>query len=665
MGCHILFLAVGFLEWYESDDSDRKRLAPLFTVPVDLARDRIDRNEGAFRYRVAPRDEDVLDNITLREKLADDFGLALPSTADSDGPEQYFEQVGIKVLAHQPRWKVHRYITLATFNFQKQAMYEDLDPERWGDDNSILDHELVRMFFTAVERDEEREAEVNREYMIDELPNVLDDYPVVFDADSSQHSAIVDALDGKNLVIEGPPGTGKSQTIANLIAACIAANKSVLFVAEKMAALDVVKSRLTKAGLGDFCLELHGHKAQKSAVLGALEERISGRYRRPTEIGTEKQVLLEQQDRLNAHARLVNTPWAQTGHSPHQILARAVRFRDKVTDPESLPSIPTITGATFTKLKARRLDENTRHITTLHSKVAAQTPAGVLTSHYWCGVRDSGLLQSGHKALVEALSAWTEALKRLAIAYSTAAGSAGIANKEDWSAEYLQDLVEAAAHLPSLSGTERLEALHLLAPHIETCNEALLHYQTMHSRWDELRRLFEEAALLDPVAVSTLTKNTKELRELGIVETETVDGLSLCARNMTALERECQAVAAVFEELDPKLPETLHVCMTASREGLAAFAHLARLITALPRELWRHRDPLFDNPDLDSLLDDLRVRLSDLVALREKLEGVFTLPGLPPRRPLRRLSNRCAPVAFPMVFQRLESCAQSTTLTLQ
>ncbi len=278
MGCHILFLAVGFLEWYEREDSDRGRLAPLYTVPVDVTRDRIDRDEGAFRYRVTPRDEDVLDNITLREKLSEDFGLALPSIASAEGPELYFEQVRSKILAHQPRWKIHRFITLATFNFQKQAMYEDLDPARWGENKSILDHELVRMFFTAVERDEGREAEVNQEYSIDELPNVLDKYPVVFDADSSQHSAIVDALDGKNLVIEGPPGTGKSQTIANLIAACIAANKSVLFVAEKMAALDVVKSRLTKAGLGDFCLELHGHKAQKAAVLESLEARLGALY---------------------------------------------------------------------------------------------------------------------------------------------------------------------------------------------------------------------------------------------------------------------------------------------------------------------------------------------------------------------------------------------------
>ncbi|MDB4401580.1 DUF4011 domain-containing protein, partial [bacterium] len=173
MGCHILFLAVGFLEWYESDSSDRKRLAPLYTVPVDLTRNGVNKAEGAYRYQITPRDEDVLDNITLREKLANDFGLSLPPVSQSAGPEAYFTQIEKKILGEQPKWKVHRYITLATFNFQKQAMYEDLNPARWGDEKSILDHELVRMFFTAVERDEEREAEVNQEYPIDDIPDVL------------------------------------------------------------------------------------------------------------------------------------------------------------------------------------------------------------------------------------------------------------------------------------------------------------------------------------------------------------------------------------------------------------------------------------------------------------------------------------------------------------
>lgn len=630
MGCHILFLAVGFLEWYEREDSEQERFAPLYTVPVDVTRDRIDRDEGAFRYRVTPRDEDVLDNITLREKLSEDFGLALPSIAGAESPESYFEQVRTRILAHQPRWKIHRFITLATFNFQKQAMYEDLDPSRWGNDKSILNHKLVRMFFTAVGRDKEREAEVNQEYSIDDLPNVLDDYPVVFDADSSQHSAVVDALDGKNLVVEGPPGSGKSQTIANLIAACIAANKSVLFVAEKMAALDVVKSRLTKAGLGDFCLELHGHKAQKVSILAALATRLSGIFRAPAGIATETQVLLEQRDRLNRHARLINTPWANTQHTPHEIFSRAVRYRAKVNNPNDLPTIPTVTGETFTEFKARQLKENARHVATLHSKVAAQTPARVLTSHYWCGVRSTDLLQSGHKALAQSLSAWNASLEYLAEAYESAAESAGLAVSHQWSADHLRHLVDAAAKLPPLSGTERLDSIEYIVPHLDSCRAALAQHDRIHSLWEALRGPFEETALRAPDAPDHIKATATRLRDLGIVETKTLDDLSACARTLTSLEAQCQAVASAFGQLRLGLPEALQECLLVSREGFDAYARLAQLIRALPRELWRHRDPLFDNPDLDSLLDDIRVRLKDLVALRKRLEEVFTLSDLPP-----------------------------------
>ena len=118
--------------------------------------------------------------------------------------------------------------------------------------------------------------------------------PLVCDADSSQHSALIDATRGKNLVIEGPPGTGKSQTITNLIAASIGNGKRVLFVAEKMAALEVVKRRFDNCGLGDFCLELHSHKTSKVSLLKSLEDRIqaSTRFSAPTTLG-HKQGLAE------------------------------------------------------------------------------------------------------------------------------------------------------------------------------------------------------------------------------------------------------------------------------------------------------------------------------------------------------------------------------------
>ena len=140
-------------------------------------------------------------------------------------------------------------------------------------------------------------------------------YPLIDDADSSQHSALIDAINGKNLVIEGPPGTGKSQTITNLIAAAISQGKKVLFVAEKLAALEVVKRRLDAAGLGEFCLELHSHKSQKRKVITEIESRLSshGRFRKPKTINVDISRYEELKTELKDYADLINQQWKKTG----------------------------------------------------------------------------------------------------------------------------------------------------------------------------------------------------------------------------------------------------------------------------------------------------------------------------------------------------------------
>ena len=124
-----------------------------------------------------------------------------------------------------------------------------------------------------------------------------------------KHSALIDAIHGKNLVIEGPPGSGKSQTITNLIAAALLNGKKVLFVAEKMAALEVVKRRLDRAGLGEFCLELHSHKTHKRKVLEDIEARMMRQATMPTTEEIDAQITRyeELKRQLNEYAALINT----------------------------------------------------------------------------------------------------------------------------------------------------------------------------------------------------------------------------------------------------------------------------------------------------------------------------------------------------------------------
>ncbi|MDI9336048.1 MAG: DUF4011 domain-containing protein, partial [Gammaproteobacteria bacterium] len=150
-GSNILYLALGFLEWYESKDSEIARLAPLFTIPVSL--ERADLKAGVYRYQIQIKDDNLITNITLREKLLSDFRYVLPDITDEIFPEDYFEQINETIIQYQPRWKVRRLASLVMLNFTKQVMYEDLNPEIWPAGSKIQDHTIIKHFFSHADSD--------------------------------------------------------------------------------------------------------------------------------------------------------------------------------------------------------------------------------------------------------------------------------------------------------------------------------------------------------------------------------------------------------------------------------------------------------------------------------------------------------------------------------
>ncbi|KPL54135.1 hypothetical protein ABB55_19540 [Prosthecomicrobium hirschii] len=277
-GLSTLFLAFGFLEWYESETSDKPLYAPLILLPVRIERERL---RGKEVYALSAREPVAEGNISLQKLLEDRrYGRILPDFApaeDEEGDkagtvEAYFEAVRAAVEG-LPRWRVRRWLVLGHFSFARIAIYEDTRPERWTVDP--VESGLVGSLLAGFERDAAPSAALGAppDYPIDD-PEIERITPILIqDADASQHSALVDVMQAKNLVIQGPPGTGKSQTITNVIANALAAGQSVLFLAEKQAALDVVKRRLDGAGLGHFCLELHSEKSSPKAVVKSLADR--------------------------------------------------------------------------------------------------------------------------------------------------------------------------------------------------------------------------------------------------------------------------------------------------------------------------------------------------------------------------------------------------------
>jgi very-short-patch-repair endonuclease/DNA polymerase III delta prime subunit len=269
-GIDVLYIALGFLSWYDSENSDIERKAPLILIPVNL-----NRFSAQERFKLKYTEVDLGTNLTLKAKLKTDFTIELPEFDDVINIDDYFKEVN-KVIKKQERWKIiENEINLGFFKFGKFQMYQDLDVKGWPEDKQPSDHPIIKSLFGDGFYDFKNENELQiLDSDITPLLQSLENFHFIADADSSQTEAILKIKQGKNLVIQGPPGTGKSQTITNIIAELLSENKKILFVSEKMVALEVVKRRLDNCSIGDAVLELHSHKSNKKAVLEELKRTL-------------------------------------------------------------------------------------------------------------------------------------------------------------------------------------------------------------------------------------------------------------------------------------------------------------------------------------------------------------------------------------------------------
>lgn len=306
-GHSILYLALGYLEWNESKNAEQLNPAPLILIPVELERQKV-----RTRFNLRWSGAELYPNLSLEAKLAEQ-GVELPllvTPEDKTDIDIYFQAV-TDAVAEQENWRVVPDIYLDFFSFTKFVMYKDLEPDKWSiDAHPLLGSILGDSTNTTTSGDSGFEpAEIDLKLPSQNLYHVMD-------ADSSQIVVIEEIKNGKNLVVEGPPGTGKSQTIANAIAELLAAGKKVLFVSEKMAALEVVKGRLDSVGLGNFCLELHSHKSNKRAVLNELERTVSAPPPPAIRTGGTFVQLDSLKAELNAYVSKLHEPIGKTRKSP-------------------------------------------------------------------------------------------------------------------------------------------------------------------------------------------------------------------------------------------------------------------------------------------------------------------------------------------------------------
>jgi len=269
LGVNTLYLALGVVEWRETEQAESYERAPLILVPVNL-----DPKKGDA-FQLSCFEPDARPNPAFDFKLRATYGVQLPSFDACSGldggeprPDQWLKEVK-EVLAPLD-WRVTDEAWLSHFSFEKLVMYEDLGlPET---PKAIREHPVLGAIVQA------------REYEASPVPDELappeaeafdrpDLFPVV-DADSSQLDVLAAVASANSLAVEGPPGTGKSQTIVNLIAQALRKGQTVLFVSEKRAALDVVYRRLEQRGLDRFCLELHSHRTQRASLVSRLHAEL-------------------------------------------------------------------------------------------------------------------------------------------------------------------------------------------------------------------------------------------------------------------------------------------------------------------------------------------------------------------------------------------------------
>jgi superfamily I DNA and/or RNA helicase len=266
-GSSTLYLAVGLLKWFDRKTPEQPRYSPILLLPVEISRRSVN-----SKFTLKSREEETMINITLVEFLRQEYELNLGGLEQLPTDEKGVDVAKVMGLIRQAikklrGWDVMEQLVLGNFSFSKLILWKDIVVHQ----EDMLKSDMVRsLVYGKLIYNENHEPASADDYDNVNSSSIILPIP----ADVSQMDAVLAAQKGRSFVLHGPPGTGKSQTITNIIADAMYRGKRVLFVAAKKAALDVVHKRLEQIGLAPYTLEVHSNKSKKSDVLQQMAKSI-------------------------------------------------------------------------------------------------------------------------------------------------------------------------------------------------------------------------------------------------------------------------------------------------------------------------------------------------------------------------------------------------------
>ena len=435
-GLWVLYLGLGMLHWREGED---RAMSPLYLLPVDL---KPQRPQDQWHLELSEEGEPAL-NPSLAVKLEQDFGISLPTLDDLEDNSYRAAVKAVRQAVGGRDWEVDDTAVLSTFTFHKEVIYRDLR----ANEEAVAQHPMVRLLAkgpTSVER-EALSFEPEPDGRLDDR-HPPEDLACILDADATQRQCLIAARQGHSFVMDGPPGTGKSQTIANVIAQLIRDGKTVLFVSEKAAALDVVHGRLAEVSLDRFVLALHSHKATRKAVAQDLGDALSETPQVASRFTASDRARIERERKqLTDYALAVNEVRRPSQRSIHDVIGEI----SEISGHGDYPVIP------LPDVDAVNLDaEDLTRIEQLCARLGqAWAPVERGDRFLWRDLVEHRASSSSETDCRHRVDQLRDALSRLETASDAIHEDLWIAGKSTPAmAEWLQGLLRLVEHRPPVAG---------------------------------------------------------------------------------------------------------------------------------------------------------------------------------------------------------------------